>query len=154
MNCPDFFLSGTHWLWEVLCRLYQGKGVTIPTIKQYHTIKGLTPKWTVQISSCQVLIVMRSSMHIVPRQSWDDPYNITVSHDRGTDSNVNCPDFFLSGTPWLWDVLCMLYQGKAETIPTIKQYHMIEGLTQSEMSRCLLDRYSLVMGSSKHVVPR
>ena len=44
----------------------------------------------------------------------------------------------------------MLFQGKAETIPTIKQYHIFEGMA----SRFLIVRYSLAMGSSMHVVPR
>lgn len=52
---------------------------------------------------------------------------------KGRDDDVLLINYAKSGTHWIWEVLCMLYQRKAETIPGIKQYNMIEALTPEQL---------------------
>lgn len=51
-----------------------------------------------------------------------------VKQLKGRDDDVILVSHVKSGTHWMWEVLSMLHQGKAETIPYIKQFNMLEAL--------------------------
>lgn len=56
-----------------------------------------------------------------------------VKNIAGRDDDVVLVNYVKSGTHWLWEVLCMLHKGKAETIPVIKQYSFMEGLSTENL---------------------